>query len=747
VTVASLEFENRHRGRGEADALRRGSSVPSLRATRPWAAIVPLVCGSAAAAQDSEPSGPPDVSGPVALRDAAAPSGLRAEPEHRIEVELPEVVVTVHYENRVGTSDAASAGTVTRQLVEDRPILRPGEVLELVPGLVITQHSGAGKANQYFLRGFNLDHGTDFLTTIDGVPVNLRTHGHGQGYTDLNFLVPELIDRVQYFKGPYFASKGDFASAGAADIHYANALARDIVEATGGTFGFARTVAAGSPRIAGGNLLYGLELMHNDGPWAHPDDYRRLNAVVRYSHPVGAATLGVTAMAYAGDWDATDQIPRRAVESGDIGLYGAVDPTTGGSSHRYSLAMDWQQPLLGGALQANVYGVKYDLQLFSNFTYFLDDPVDGDQFEQEDDRWYFGTAGSFRKLVRIGGISTKVQLGWEARQDRIDPVALHRTVAQRRTATIRRDEVVETSGGLYGQLDLEWTPWLHTIAGARYDRYRFDVESDDPRNSGTDGAGRASPKASLVLGPLFETELFGNFGYGFHSNDARGVTTTIDPATGEPVEPVTPLVPTRGGELGLRTEAIPGVQTSLALWRLDIDSELVFTGDAGTTEPSRPSRREGVEWSTRWQPVRWVLVDLDVAWSKARFTAPDPDPAVAGDHIPGSIESAVSGGVTVHDLGAWSGSVFLRYFGPRPLVEDDSVRSSASTMLNGRITYRFRKLGLMSLEVFNLLDARVDDIAYYYTSRLPGEPAPGIDDVHLHPAEKRSFRVTARFEY
>jgi hypothetical protein len=684
----------------------------------------------------------------VALLAGAPPSpyGFFAraaadEPKRPAAQRVEEIEVTGHYENAVGTSEAASAGTITRQLVEDRPILRPGEVLELVPGLIITQHSGAGKANQYFLRGFNLDHGTDFLTTLDGVPLNLRTHAHGQGYTDLNFLIPELVQRVEYFKGPYFAAKGDFASAGAADIHYAESLPKNVAELTGGTFRYGRALLAGSAATGGGTTLYGFELFHNDGPWDHPDDYRRLNGVLRYTRSSGELKWGVTAMGYHGLWNASDQIPLRAVQSGEIDRFGAIDPTTGGKTQRFSLSGDCQQSLGGGLLQANVYGVRYRLNLFSNFTYFLDDPVNGDQFEQADARWQLGTSGRWTWTSAGDGSPLRIVAGWEARHDRIDPVGLYHTVARQRLQTVRQDLVRETSGGAFAEAEASLTPWLRSIAGVRYDHYLFDVTSDALANSSRDNAGRASPKLSTILGPWARTEAFLNLGLGFHSNDARGVTTTVDPKSGQPVSPVTPLVRTRGGEVGIRTQALPGVQSSLALWRLDIDSELLFTGDAGTTEPSRASRRQGVEWSVRWRPIRWLLFDLDAAWSRARFTSPDPDPTVTGDHIPGAIETAVSAGATVHELGPWTGSLYVRYFGPRPLVEDNSVRSSASTILNCQVSYRPVDWARLSLEAFNLLDARVDDIAYYYTSRLRSEAAAGVDDVHFHPAERRSFRA------
>jgi hypothetical protein len=694
-------------------------------------------CGCAAAllapvlarAEDRPaPDGQPD----------AGPSGQYTE----------EIEVEGHYQNAVGTSEAASAGVINRQLLEDRPILRPGEVLELVPGLIITQHSGAGKANQYFLRGFNLDHGTDFLTTLDGVPVNLRTHAHGQGYTDLNFLIPELVQRVRYFKGPYFASKGDFCSAGAADIHYAESLPETLVQLTGGSSLYGRALLAGSPDLAGGKLLYALELLHEDGPWVHPDDYRRLNGVLRYSRGLGDAKLAITAMGYYGLWNATDQIPERALTSGQIDRFGAVDPTTGGKTQRYSLAADYRQDLGDAALQANLGAVRYRLNLFSDFTYFLNDPVNGDQFEQADDRWQLGTSGRLSWSAPEGGRPLHLAAGWEARHDRLDPVGLYATVARGRLGTVRQDFVRETSAALFAEAETLLTPWLRAIAGARYDRYWFDVTSDQPANSGRESAGRFSPKLSAIFGPWANTELFANFGYGFHSNDARGVTTTVDPASGRPVSRVTPLVQTRGGELGARTGIVPGVQSSLTLWRLDLDSELVFTGDAGSTEPSRASRRMGIEWSTRWQPVRWLLFDLDLSWSRARFTSADPDPGMRGDRIPGAIESSASAGATLHQLGLFSASVFLRWFGPRPLVEDDSVRSAPSALFNAQVSWQVVHWARVTLDVFNLFDAQVEDISYFYVSRLRDvAPDAGVADVHLHPAEKRSFRLGVGFTF
>jgi len=656
---------------------------------------------------------------------------------------MAPVEVTGHYDNRVGTSDAASAGFITPQLIEHRPLPRPGSLLEYVPGLVVTQHSGVGKANQYFLRGFNLDHGTDFATWVAGMPVNLRTHAHGQGYTDLNFVIPELISGVRYYKGPYHAQIGDFGSAGAAFMSYSEALSEGLALGTAGDYGYQRALLAGSAAAGPGTVTYGLEYMHSDGPWEVPNDYRKLNAVLRYFVPVGEGRLGLTAMAYDGRWNSTDQVPLRAVDSGLIGRFGTLDATDGGTSKRYSLSADYRASLAGGQLASTAYWFRYDLNLFSNFTFFLDDPVNGDQFEQADRRNVYGWTGEWSRVHSWGGRTMRNSVGFELRGDRIDPVGLYATRARERLSTTREDDVVQGSGGIYAANEMQWTDWLRSVTGLRYDRYRFDVTSSTAENSGDVSAGITSPKLSVIFGPWQRTELFVNAGYGFHSNDARGVTIRIDPATGEAVDSATPLVRSKGAELGLRTEAIANAQSSLALWYLTLDSELAFVGDAGTTEAGRPSRRYGIEWNSRWRPYSWMFVDLDVAWNHARFSESAPE----GDYVPGAPETVVSAGIAVDRYGPWSGAVFLRYIGAYPLVEDNSVRAEASTVVDGQIAYEILPRLRLRLDVFNVLDAKTSDITYFYTSRLAGEPAEGVDDVHFHPGEPRSFRVSLSYRF
>jgi hypothetical protein len=646
-------------------------------------------------------------------------------------------------ESLVGVAHAASEGAVTSRQIEARPMLRAGEVLEAVPGVIVSQHSGEGKANQYYLRGFNLDHGTDFSTTVAGVPVNLPTHAHGHGYTDLNFLIPELVSGVQFRKGPYFAEDGDFSAAGSATIAYLNVLDQPILSASVGQFGWGRFMAAASPRVGAGHVLGAIELTHHDGPWDRPDDYARVNGVFRYSQGTTQNGFSVTALAYHADWRATDQIPDRAVEAGLIGRFGLIDDTSGGRTARYNVAAEYQRTTGDALTRVTGFASRYRLNLFSNFTYALGDPERGDQFEQADRRWIAGGRATHKRLNRFGTRLGETTVGAEWRHDRIPLVGLYRTQATQRLATVREDAVAQTSAAVFAEHSLRWAPWLRTIVGARADRYHFDVTSNDPANTGRETDALISPKGGVVLGPWRDTELYLNAGRGFHSNDARGTTISRDPATGDPADRVTPLAPATGVEFGFRSVAIPRMQTTVAVWRLDVASELLFIGDAGSTDVGRPSRRAGVEWSTYVSVSPSVTIDADLSWSRARFRDDD----LSGASIPGAAGAVASVGVTVaRERGAF-GSVRVRFFGPRPLVEDNHVRSRATSLLNVQAGYHLTPRAHLVLDLFNVLDARASDIDYYYTSRLPGEPAEGVDDVHSHPTMPRSARLVLRYRF
>jgi TonB dependent receptor/TonB-dependent Receptor Plug Domain len=647
-----------------------------------------------------------------------------------------------HYDNGIGSSDAASQGTIRAELLKSRPALRPGEILEFVPGLMVTQHSGDGKANQYFLRGFNLDHGTDFATTVNGVPVNMPSHAHGQGYSDLNFLIPELVDHIDYRKGPYFAPNGDFAAAGSADIVYQQRLDAPMVSLAGGEGGYRRGLAVGSADLgAGVQWLGAVELMRNDGPWTLAEDLNRRNLVLSLSRRAGLDRWSVSLMDYHADWRSTDQVPQRLIDAGTwqgrpFGRFDAVDPSDGGRTRRTSLSAEWAHDEEGQRSQVAVYAMDYELALFSNFTYALERPDTGDQFSQQDDRQVYGLRASHAVDHTLGNWPARTEVGLQVRQDRAR-VGLYQTEERVVTEVTREDRIRETLVGLYGQTSLELSPWARTVVGVRADQGRFRVTpiaGDAAAGDAAAGSARqtlASPKFSLVLGPWARTEVFLNAGRGFHSNDARGVTAAVDAAPG--------LVKARGYELGLRSEWWPGLQSSLALWKLDFDSELVYVGDAGVTEANRPSRRRGVEWNNRYVPVPWLLIDADFAWTHARFADADP----AGNRIPNAVDQVATLGFTLSELGPWSTSLNWRYLGSAALVEDNSVRSNSSLTTNLRVSRRFGPKTEVSLDVFNLMDRKVNDIEYFYESRLPGEAAP-VADRHVHPAEPRTLRLTLR---
>ncbi|HEY7409928.1 MAG TPA: TonB-dependent receptor [Vicinamibacteria bacterium] len=638
----------------------------------------------------------------------------------------------------LGLAGAGSEGVVSAARIEQRPIDRAGEVYESVPGVVVSQHSGDGKANQYYVRGFNVDHGTDLATAVAGVPVNLPTHAHGQGYSDNNFLIPELVSGVQYRKGTYDAQDGDFSAAGSISVNYLSVLDRPLLKLEAGANTFLRGLFAASSRVGGGHLLYAAEACHDDGPWVSPDDLRKWNGVLRFSRGDQRNGFSLTATGYRAEWSSTDQVPRRAVESGLLDRFGAVDGSDAGETHRLALAGEWRRSGRAGLTVVKAFALDYGLDLFSNFTYFLDDPENGDQFEQRDERTVFGATASQRFLGGWLGRDVESVAGLQVRRDRIPTVGLYHTVGRRRLETIREDDVTQASGSAYFQSSVQWTPRVRTTLGLRGDLYHFDVESSDPANSGARTASLASPKLGLVLGPFRNSELYANWGWGFHSNDARGSVQTRDPGTGAAVEPVDPLVRARGVEVGFRT-VVPGrYSTTLVFWGLDIASELLFVGDAGTTETSRPSRRLGVEWSNVLDLGRRLTADADLAWSRARFRDHHP----AGRRIPGAVEGVASAGLAVHDLGGWSGSLRLRWFGPRPLTEDDRVRSEASVTLDARATWRLDRRLTLNLDVFNLTDAQASDVDYFYASRLPGEPPQGVEDLHTHPLEPRSFRAS-----
>lgn len=665
---------------------------------------------------------------PAAAQTAAPP----AEP-----AESGDVVVYGRALAQVGTATSGSQGTVGYEDFADRPLLRVGELAENVPGLIATQHSGTGKANQYFLRGFNLDHGTDLAGYVDDEPINMRTHGHGQGYLDLNFLIPELVERIDYAKGPYAADASDFAAAGTIRFKTVDALPSPFAQLMVGSYGYVRGLAAGSAAAAGGTVLAALDLTRSDGPWTLPEDLRKTNALLKYSHGTQANGWSVKLEGYYARWNATDQVPLRAIEDGEIGRYGNIDPYLGGHTTRIGLTGEWRD----GDTSATAYATYYDFGLTSDFTYYLNDPVNGDEFQQADRRGVFG--GSLRHAadLTVAGLPATLTVGADARYDRIGKVGLYTSRDGVRTGTVRQDRVDEESANLWGSVETRLTPALRLTLGVDAALYGYDVRSSLAANSGAGSDALVAPKAALAWQVAHGLELYADYGEGYHSNDARGAATRVDPATGLAIDPVPLLVRARGAEIGARLER-SRLSASLVGFTLALGSELVFAGDEGTTEPNAASRRYGTEATLFWRPVDALAIDAAAAFTHARFTGV----AAGEDRIPNSVGSVVSAGATWTVVPRLALTLRLRHFGSAPLVEDDSARSNPTTLVNGGayLTLGRDRIGVDLLNAFN---SHADDIAYYYASRLPGERADGVDDYHIHPVEPREIRISLRHAF
>ena len=675
----------------------------------------------------------------------------------------------------VGPPNMASQMRVSGEELNARPFTRPGEILEATPGLIVTQHSGEGKANQYFLRGYNLDHGTDLAISVDDVPVNMRTHAHGQGYADLNWLMPETVNALEIRKGPYFADEGDFSSAGNLHIGLIDSVNKAIASMTVGSFGYRRVFGMGSTKIGDGTLLFAGEVGAYGGPWLNPDDMRKINSLMRYTQGTAQDGFSITGMAYSNKWNSTDQVPQRAINSGEIGLFSAEDPSDGGNTSRFALSARMAATDDIWSWKANAYVVKSELDLFNNFTYFLSNPVQGDQFHQHDDRVMTGANASRTINGSFAGRPMETTFGIQTRYDAIN-LGLTDTFQRSFLSNVRSDNVGEGSVGIYAQNTVHWADWLRTTVGVRGDYFAARVNSIfDTNNSGSASAAIGSPKFTAVLGPFNKTELFLGAGTGMHSNDARGATITEDPADPATKLSASPLlVRTQGAEVGVRSKIIPGLDTSLSFFVLDQASEIVFNGDAGDTSASRPSRRYGIEWTNKYRPNSWLTVGGDLALSHARFVGFDADQAslfaslagfpqaqvgnAPGNYIPNAPAIVASAGFTIGEKTGWFGTMRWRYLGASPLTEDNAFRSPATSVFNGRVGYVYENGWSIHLDVLNLFNTMANQITYAYGSLIktdslyklcyPVRTAPaavcqnGVMDYVLHPIEPLAVRLT-----
>ena len=716
----------------------------------------------------------------------------------RISLAVALLSTTINVQGRedslVGIADSATQGTVGAAQLADRPILRSGEVLEAVPGVIITQHAGGGKANQYFLRGFNLDHGTDFAISLDAMPLNLPSHAHGEGYADMNTVIPEFVERVDFQKGPYSADVGNYGSAGSANLVFFQTLPQNFVQVQGGMNGYARAVFGVSQKLGSGNLLFGGEAYYDDGPWTHPDGYAKFNGLLTYSSGDASNGFSITARGYHGKWNSSDQIPITAIPL--VGFFGALNPSDGGNSQRYSLQAEWHRERANSKTKITAYGFYYDLDLFSDFTYYLDDPSKGDQFEQQDRRWVTGLDA--RHTISSQWFGRKVQntFGFQVRNDSVHN-GLYRTENRVRTdkndvnacndepidacntnpnlfavlpAATDVNKFTDTMVGFYVENKIQWAEKIRSVLALRGDVGHADVTNLTPSyiaaelpgvpvinfaaaNSGSVTKFLPEPKASLIFGPWSRTEFYVQAGSSFHSNDVRGATQREQPISPDNPFPTATariplLVQTKGAEIGVRTSALANLQSTLSLWYLHSESELQQDGDTGATVASiSPSNRYGVEWANYYTPFEHWAFDLDIADSRAYFTAIDPDDAApnspGGKRVPEAVGLVVSSGVTMHDYQRFSASLRLRAFGPRDLTSDGIYRSNATILLNAEVRYRLTNRWSFVVEALNLLNRKDHDIDYAYTSRITPTADAAFTDV-FHPVEPFQLRFGIR---
>lgn len=699
------------------------------------------------------------------------------------EDEIEEVVVWGRQRALIGEALSASEGFVGYADLSTRPMLRVGELVEVIPGMIATQHSGSGKANQYFLRGFNLDHGTDFSAFVDGVPANQRSHGHGHGYLDLNFIIPETVEHVAYSKGPYAVDRGDFAIAGSSSIKTYDRFEQPFARLTVGEHEYARIVGGASMEIFGGDLLFAGEAQGYDGPWILDEDLQKYSALAKYTRDDGQRRLQIVLNSYRSEWMATDQIPLRAVEEGYLANTnngvervflsprGNIDPHLGGDTTRTSAAAIFEST----GLHLSVYATHYGFDLFSNFTYFLADPVLGDQFEQVDNRWTFGGDAAYFFERSLGGLKLENRIGADFRYDDIGEIGLFSTQRRERVSAKRDDSVRIQSVAGFAESIIHWTPRLRITLGARADHVKFAVR--DSLISENEGSGDdivVSPKAALAWSAHDQLELYVNYGAGFHSNDVRGVVISVNPNNGLAAEKTPLLVKGRGAEIGLRASPLAGLNVTAAGFWIDLDSELVFVGDAGATEATDSTRRFGFEAEAFWRATDWLTFDISVTTIQARFSSAPKNQ----NRIPNAVEDTLAAGATVMAPNGLTAAIRLRRLGSAPLSEDNAFRSDPTTTVNLRLAKRIGVVEL-GIDVLNLFDSKDNDITYFYESRLPNEwqrvgsagerrprlvkslgannlglddsahllPPPllapaGVEDIHFHPLEPRMVRLT-----
>lgn len=624
---------------------------------------------------------------------------------------------------------------VSRIDLQVTPVQSSQEILRKVPGLFIGQHAGGGKAEQIFLRGFDIDHGTDIALSVDGIPVNMVSHAHGQGYADLHFLIPETIKSIDFGKGPYYAEQGNFATAGYVGFQTKDRLNGSMVGLDAGQFNTLRAVGLFNLLDTTNQQAYiAGEYMLSDGPFESPQNFSRRNIMGKYTAFTGNGTrLSLMASHFSSIWDASGQIPQRAVDQGLITRFGAIDDTEGGNTSRTNLSLTATRPLAdGGFLKSNVYWSQYDFELFSNFTFFLEDPVNADQIRQKEDRKLFGGQASYNRNLYLGSGSVGLEFGGGFRADENNDVLLSRTRNRNETLElIQLGDIQERNFFSFVSADFEFGDWS-IQPSLRYDFFDFTYEDElDPvYNPQSQTKGAVSPKLSVVYDAGLNTQIFLKTGVGFHSNDTRVVLS----------EDRDILPAAYGADLGINFKPARRLIANAALWYLFLEQEFVYVGDAGIVEPSGQTRRQGIDLGFRYQLNDWLFANADGTYTHAR-SVDDPE----GENlIPLAPEYTATGGLSVRKP-TYRGSLQFRYLGDRAANEDNSIVAPGYTVVDLNASHDFGNL-TVGFIIENLLDVEWNETQFATESRLFNEPQ-SVEEIHFTPGTPFFFRTTLRYKF
>jgi hypothetical protein len=682
--------------------------------------------------QRPEPTPPPPEPAPT-----PAPESAPVPPAFSIQESRSAPV-----SNAIGSSPSASEGSINQLDIANQPYNRAANVLEFIPGLVTQDAYGTVNGTIYLLRGFFIDHGTDFSVWIDDVPYNQVNHVHLHGFLDVNSLIPELVQTIDFKKGVYYPEAGDFSNAGTARITLVDSLPAGMVRGEFGKNSWYRELIANSGCLGDGVLLYAADATYFNGPWEFPENSRLFKGILRYTMGDTADGLRLTALGYSGVGHLTDFIPLAAVESGLLERFGTVDPFQGVSTQRFQgNAQWWHRDDAGDLAKANLYYVYYGYDEFFNETGNFEDPVNGDLLHRFEHRSTFGGNLEQSWNSRLFGDCVRNTVGLQVRNDNIPHIGDEHDVARNLLNVIDEARITESNIGIYFKNDVKWGEKLRTVLGVRADYFHWHV--DDfvlPENSGKTESKLIEPKGSLILGPWCNTEFYLNGGYGFHSNDARGILG-VDSAPllplsqgGEitPTTPVSPIARSRGAEVGMKTQAIPYLTSTVAVWYLHLASELFFEPDALISSPRGPSERWGVEVSNTYRLNGWLTFDADWAASQARFTTVDFLDAVSpqgGTRVPQAIGVLLSGGPTIRLPSGYFAALRYKYIGPRDLTSDGLISSHATNQFDLGLGYESLRF-TAGVNILNLFNSNGVDNAAEGDTAVNGVAFAGTQLIH-----------------